>query len=450
MRGKLFLAFFVIVLTALVSNLIFARFVFKDFDEYLGGIREDHVYWVISSVEGSFKDGKWQKSALSDSLHWAMMLGLDAEVRDLDDNIITNSRQVFDELSPSMKRRMHTMSHPNEPKGQFDEYPLFANGEEVGILYVRDVGQEDLRSKKDAIFKKRSGRDFLIISFAIAGSVALMLSVFFSILLARPVRRLKQASEEVAEGNLSVRVKTGAKDEIGVLSETFNRMVETLEKDELLRKHLSSNIAHELRTPLTIMKGNVEAMLDGVLPNDREGLENIRIEVERLIGLVEGIEDFTKAEASFFKKAEYEEINLRDFLMGVSASMRPLFVGKGLYINVVEGDEFIVKTDPSKLEKALRNVLSNALRHTTEGGAAISYFAESGSFVVVVKDTGEGIDEAELPKVFERFYKGLGSDGRGLGLAIVKELVEVMSGRVEIESQKGRGTTLTIRLPIFA
>jgi signal transduction histidine kinase len=449
MRTKLFLAFFAVILIALVSNLIFESLVLRDFEEYVLSQREDRLYWVLASTEGSFVDGAWDMDALRKNMHWAMMLGFDIEVRDASDNTVLASRDVVKSLSEAMRRRMEAIVELYSPRGEFESYPLFMGGEEIGSLRARGLKRVSLLSEKEEVFERR-GRDFLIISFLIAGGGAVFLSVVFSMFLTGPIRRLKKAAQQVADGDLSVRVKSGSEDEIGRLTRSFNHMVESLEREETLRKHLTSNIAHELRTPLAIMKGNFEAISDGVKDPDVETLNALASEVERLITLVEGIEDITKAEASFFEKAEYLSVDVKELIDSILQGIRPLFQERGLSVEVVHEMPFSVKTDPEKLEIILRNIINNALKHTGGGSVTVDYgIADPGTenFFVSVKDTGGGIEEKDLQLVFNRFYRGEGSTGIGLGLAIARELAEVMGGTVTVESVPGRGSTFTVILP---
>jgi signal transduction histidine kinase len=449
MRTKLFLAFFAVILIALVSNLIFESLVLRDFEEYVLSQREDRLYWVLASTEGSFVDGAWDMDALRKNMHWAMMLGFDIEVRDASDNTVLASRDVVKSLSEAMRRRMEAIVELDSPRGEFESYPLFMGGEEIGSLRARGLKRVSLLSEKEEVFERR-GRDFLIISFLIAGGGAVFLSVVFSMFLTGPIRRLKKAAQQVADGDLSVRVKSGSEDEIGRLTRSFNHMVESLEREETLRKHLTSNIAHELRTPLAIMKGNFEAISDGVKDPDVETLNALASEVERLITLVEGIEDITKAEASFFEKAEYLSVDVKELIDSILQGIRPLFQERGLSVEVVHEGPFSVKTDPEKLEIILRNIINNALKHTGGGRVTVDYgIADPGTenFFVSVKDTGGGIEEKDLQLVFNRFYRGEGSTGIGLGLAIARELAEVMGGTVTVESVPGRGSAFTVILP---
>jgi two-component system sensor histidine kinase BaeS len=446
MRTRLFLAFFAVILMALVSNFIFEHLIIRDFEEYALGAQEDHLYWVLASVEGSHEGGEWDMGSLRRNMHWAMMLGYDVEVLDMEGKSLLASMDLVASLTPSMRRRMEAIVELESPEGEFEPYPLFIGGKHIGSLMVRRLSPVSILKEKEAMFKRR-GRDFLVISFLIAGGGAVFLSLVFSLFLTGPIRRLQQAAEAVASGDLSVRVRKGSGDEIGRLNEAFNHMVETLEREESLRKRLTSNIAHELRTPLAVMKANFEAVADGVMECSRETLDGLGSEVERLISLVEGIEDITKAEESFFERVERTEVDVRLLVEGILQGMSAMFREKGLDIAMANEVPLTVATDPEKLEIILRNIISNSLKHTEKGSVRIGYGLMGGLFFVEVRDTGRGIPEEQQGLVFKRFYKGEDSTGIGLGLAIAKELVDIMGGTIEVESTVGEGSTFRVTLP---
>lgn len=447
MRTKLFLAFFAVIITALVSNLLFEDFISKDFEDYISGTKEDKLYWILASVEGSFSDGRWDMKELHAAIHWAVMLGFDITITDIAGKTVVTSGEVIGMLSPSMKKRMEAIVDVRSARGMYEPYPLYLEGKEIGTMFVRQMKRVGSISEKETTFKKR-GREFLITSFVIAGGGAIFLAVFFSLFLSRPLNRMKEAVESLARGDFSVRVSSGSKkDEVGRLAESFNFMAEALQREEALRKHLTSNIAHELRTPLAVMKANVEAMADGIVKSPEEGLENIRMEVERLIGLVEGIEDITKAEASFFAAKKYAVISLPEFLSRVTAKLMPLALEKGLGITIVTDRKAMVFSDPDKIERIIQNILTNSIKNTESGGIWIDYGTEGEMFFMEIRDSGAGIPEDKIDMVFRRFYRGEDSKGIGLGLAIVKELVDVMGGRVDLKSKVGEGTTFRVWLP---
>jgi two-component system sensor histidine kinase BaeS len=453
MRTKLFSAFILIILLALLSNVIFERFIIGDFNDFLKGTEEDHIYWVMASIEGSFKKDEFDRVLLKEAIHWGLMLGFETYLEDTSGNRVLSSTEVLFSLNPNMLNRMNSLLKLPSGTGEFTWYPLYVEGKEIGKLYIRPLERLGLTPLKEEVFRKR-GREFLVISFLIAGGGALFLAVLFAIFLSTPIRRLTIAAENIAKGDFSVQGPAQHKirlfkykDEIDRLTENFNYMAEALRKEDTIRKHLTSNVIHELRTPLTIIRGNLEAIEDGVITDTQAVISNVNSEIQRLISLVEGIEDVTKAEASFFKKGTLEEVNLKGFIESIVQGMKKIVEEKGLFIKT-GGPSIVVKTYPEKLHIILKNLLTNAYKFTSIGGVTINWdkYKRDGStgFYVSIEDTGKGITKEELSRVFERFYKAKDSNGRGLGLAIVKELTEVMGGEVEVESTPNQGSRFTL------
>lgn len=447
MRTKLLLAFIIIILFAILSNVVFERLIISDFNDYLSRTEEDYIYWVMASVEASYNGGEWDRTVLGEALHWGLMLGFESYVEGASGRTVSSSTEAMYSKKPAMMNKMNSYWDLPSGVGEFIWYPLYAEGEEIGKLHVRPIDKLGSVKLKEEIFRER-GREFLIISFLIAGVGALFLSVLFTIFISNPIRRLTLSAEKIAKRDFTVQspVREGRlKDEIDRLTETFNFMAEALRREDSLRKHLTSNIAHELRTPLTIIKGNLEGIEDGIISDPDMVMKSINSEIERIISLVEGIEDITSAEASFFKKGVKEEIDLSDFVESVASGMRKMAEEKGLYLKT-EGPPLTVKTYPEKLHIILKNLISNACKFTDRGGITIkwdSYNDETG-FYISVSDTGKGIVTGEHTKVFERFYKEAESGGKGLGLAIVKEVAGIMGGRVELESFPEEGTKFSV------
>lgn len=449
MRTKLFLAFIFIILLALLSNIVFERLIIRDFNDFVSGNKEDHIYWVMASVEGSYRDGKWERQLLTEALHWGMMLGFESYIEDRSGAKILSSSEIYTEMNRNMLNRMDSLLKLPSGVGGFTWYPLYVKGEEIGNLQVRPIERRGSIPLREEIFRKR-GREFLVTSFLIAFAGALALAVLLTIFLSNPVRRLTKSAEKIAKGDFSEpgpRVHKKFKDEIDRLTETFNYMSEALKREDALRRHLTSNIAHELRTPLTVIKGNLEAVEDGIMADPHAVMKNITAEIERLIALVEGIEDITRAEASFFKKGSVEKIDLKEFIEGIAEGMKNILKDKGLYLRT-EGPSALLNTYPEKLHIILKNLLTNAYKYTESGGVTIKWgesdLATGEGFYITVEDTGTGIDASELSKIFDRFYKGENSGGKGLGLAIVKELTEVIGGKIEVQSSMDKGTRFTL------
>lgn len=452
MKTKIFLAFITVILAALLSNLIFEWLIIRDFDNYIGGVKEDQLYWVMASVEGSHNDGRWDKQALSEAIHWAMMFGLDIKVLDEQGHEVITSEEMMQSISKSMKHQMEGSFNIHRTEGAFSEHTLSMHGKKIGTFLYRPFQKAGLK-EKESVFKNRT-KYFLLVSFLIAGSGSLLIAMLLSQYLTGPLSSLKAAAEKIAKRDFNVEITSKSTDEVGKLSEAFRIMAESLQREEDLRKRLMSNIAHELRTPLTIMKANAEAIADGIITDRETGLENIRNEIEGLIKLVSGIEDITMAEASFFSGADKTEISLREFIYGIALEMTPLFENKGLRVDVADGDGPRVFTDIEKLERIVRNLLSNSLKFTDKGGVTISCGADSETFFIKISDSGKGIPEDRIPYIFNRFYRvderssHKDGGGLGLGLAIVKELTDVMDGSIEVSSIPGTGTDFRLSFPM--
>lgn len=448
MRTKLFIAFIIIIASILLSTIVFEGLILIDFDNYAAGVKEDQVHWIIASIEGSYMDGKWDTQMLSESIHWAMMMGLDIKIIDSGGMEIVPAHNVMESLSPGMMRRMADLFRIDMTSDRkYDEFSINSDGTRIATLLARSFQKKEL-AEKESIFKGRVAH-FLYVYLMIAGLGSVLIGLLLSQYLSKPLLLLKKASEKIASGDFAVQISSVSYDEVGDLARTFNKMADSLQREERLRKHLMSNIAHELRTPLTIMKTHVEAMTDGIVSDTQKGLGNIDNEIERLIALVKGIEDITAAEASFFAKGETTKINLKELIVGIRDDLLPSFQKHGLYLKLVQESDQTVTTDVDKLERIMRNILSNALKYTDSGGVSIDYGSDAKGLFIEIQDTGRGIPEKDLPFIFTRFYRSeeARAEGLGLGLAIVKELVEVMGGEITVSSKIGKGSCFRISLP---
>jgi two-component system sensor histidine kinase BaeS len=445
MKTRIFLAFMAVILCALASNFIFESLILKDFDDYAQSVKEDNFYWIASSIEESYSEKGWNMPALSEAIHWAMMLGIDIKITDVNGKLITTSKDVMHSLPGSMKERMQGMTHLHGDDRLAESYPIYSGKEKIGTITARPYHREEI-AQKEFVFKKRV-KHFQYISLAIAAAGAFLLAIALSRYISKPVINLRIAAETISSGEFNVSVKTDGKGDIGKLADTFNKMAGSLKREAALRKRLMSNVAHELRTPLTVIRTHIEAVEDGVIESSR-GIDKIKDETNRLIELINGIEDITAAEASFFSNKESMSFNLQDFLKGIAEDMRHAFLEKGLSLKLADKGDVIVNTDSDKLEKIVRNIIINAAKFTDDGGAFIDYGVKDNDFYIAITDTGRGIADEELPLIFNRFYRAAGNNSRGLGLglAIVKELLSVMGGRIEASSSN-KGSAFTIYLP---
>lgn len=281
------------------------------------------------------------------------------------------------------------------------------------------------------------------------------LSLFLAQRIVKPIRELTRAARYMAEGDWTHRAIQRNDDEIGQLAETFNAMVLELSKREKLKDDFISSISHELRTPLTSIKGWSETLKESEPTEDNEevklGLNIISKETERLSGLVEDLLDFSKLSARTMEL--HREV--LDFNSPVKETVNQLAVREEhtrVRILATYGKSpIVVRGDANRLKQVIINLIDNALKFTPAGGTIrVATTIEQDSALLTVADTGCGIEAEDLPHVTEKFYKArTGQGGSGLGLAICKEIIELHDGQLMIDSERGAGTIVTIRVPLM-
>lgn len=294
-------------------------------------------------------------------------------------------------------------------------------------------------------------------SILLGGLVATAIAVILGTLLFRqmtaPLKELTRATEKIARGNLKQRVRVRSKDELGKLGEAFNRMAASLERSEELRRNMIADISHELRTPLTIMRGDLEALLDGVYEPTQESISAIHEETLLLSRLVDDLHELSLAESGelHIEKGPTDLIKLID---RVTVNIKPKLEGRKIKLQVKIPPNLPQLTiDADRVEQVLFNLLSNAERYTPRGGKITLSVKERETEVQIsVSNTGSGIAPEDLPHIFERFYRGdksrsRASGGAGLGLAIAKQLVEAHGGRIWAESEPDQEAVFTFALP---
>jgi two-component system sensor histidine kinase BaeS len=276
---------------------------------------------------------------------------------------------------------------------------------------------------------------------------ALALAVGLSFLMMKrvldPLMQMSKITERIASGDYSARVPVKSGDEVGQLAGAFNRMAESLEKIEQLRKTMMIDVAHELRTPLTNINGYLEALTDGVVSPSKETLELLHEETLRLVRLVEDILRLAKADAAT-ASLQKKQIKLTDLITQMLNSFRSQLEAKEIRVETqwVEAANK-VWADPSQLSQVVHNLLENAWQYTQKGGTVrVSMKRLPAAIRVDFANSSRELAETDIPFIFERFYRGEKSrsrehGGAGIGLAIVKELIGAHHGEVGAEISQG-------------
>lgn len=296
-----------------------------------------------------------------------------------------------------------------------------------------------------------------------AGAIAVALGAFITAAITDRLARLRRTTQAIQSGDLSARAEIGGNDEIALLAGSFNQMAQQLQQADqkqkeldALRRDLVAWAGHDLRTPLSSIRLLVEALADGVVSDPQMAqsyLEQTRKNVSTLSLLVDDLFQISQLDAGGVP-LNIETASLGDLISDTLESFRELAAQKGVSLSGAAGPGVDpLRIDVLWLGRALNNLVSNAIRHTPAGGSVTVTARLSASQVLIeVQDSGEGIAAADLPHIFERFYRGeksrsRASGGAGLGLAITRGIIEAHGGVITAESQPGHGACFICRLP---
>jgi two-component system, OmpR family, sensor histidine kinase BaeS len=289
-----------------------------------------------------------------------------------------------------------------------------------------------------------------MIIFLVSAGLALPLSKR----LLRPVRQLGEASNLLAAGHYASRVPVTSRDELGHLAEDFNTLARTLEKNEQARRSWLADISHELRTPLAILRGEIEAIEDGLRQPTAEAIRSLHGEVMRLGRLVDDLQQLSLSDlgALTYRKKELELVPL---LTDVIDSYRPELARNGLHLQVeLPRRSITIFADSERLRQLFSNLLENALKYTDRGGQVEVCLAAVGDQAKIdIRDSAPSVATEDLQRLFERFYRVEGSrnrasGGAGLGLAICRNIVEAHDGSISARPSPLGGLWLEVRLPL--
>ncbi len=321
--------------------------------------------------------------------------------------------------------------------------PIVSSGARIGTFRVADP----LTSVDQALQSLRN-------RFIAVGLGALVLSVVIAIWLAnlitRPLRRMAAVASAVDSGDLSHRIDYGGDDEVGVLAEAFNHMLDRLEEGFRLQRDFVSDASHELRSPLTVLRGRIEQLAERA--GDREAIaaeaDELMREVRRMERLTDDMLTLAKAERGGL--VQRRRVPIDDFVEDFRRDL-PLLGPRHYSVeSSVHGD---LEADPDRLAQVLRNLVTNAVRHTSEDGhIEITVGSENGAAVFAVSDDGTGIEPDQLGRIFDRFHRtdegrSRAEGGSGLGLAIARAIVEAHGGSIAAESPPGDGATVRFSIP---
>jgi two-component system sensor histidine kinase BaeS len=427
------------------------------FADYVRERQESELEEYSTDLENLYQqNGTWEENSQAIQRVGRNALQQSVIVRIFDeDGQLLWSPSASEEEDAKNKVQDHLLHMEQMVGGMESDYvqsrsPLYDGTEEIGMMEIQSVGPYAY-TEHDALFISDMESKLVLVAF-----FSLLIPLFFALLVAKklssPIVTINDFTKEIAKGrysSLSLE-ETGIR-EIDDLLVSVNDLSLQLQHQQKIRNRLSSDIAHEIRTPLTTLKGNIEAMIDGVWEISEERLYRCYEEVSRitrLIGEIDRINELESQESQLQKTT----FDLTELAQQIVDNFQPMLVENKLNCSV-SGDRVFISADRDKIHQVLTNLLANAIKFTPSGGRIDLYVSQSkGTTSFRIIDNGQGIPPDEVGQIFERFYMAEPSrnsklGGQGIGLSIVKGIVNAHQGTISVDSIYGKGTTFTINLP---
>jgi two-component system sensor histidine kinase BaeS len=328
--------------------------------------------------------------------------------------------------------------------------PVVVEGRVVGALRVAPLPK--LADDRDLAFQRQQLAGTLALAAALLVG-ALLASLFAARAVLAPLRRLSNGVRALAAGDLAARSPVATRDEVGELSEDFNRMAESLQRQQGVQRQWMAEISHELRTPLAVLRGELAALEDGVRPLDRAALASLSAECGRLSRLVDDLYDLSVADAGGLRY-RFEPTDLVELVRDAADPARPALASAGLTLTLDLPDRpCLAAADPRRLRQLVDNLLGNAARYTDAPGRVLVVLrARDDGFELRVEDTAPGVPEAALPRLFDPLFRVEASrarhaGGAGLGLAIAARIAQAHHGRIAASHSPLGGLGVALWLP---
>ncbi|QCR35319.1 two-component system sensor histidine kinase BaeS [Nissabacter sp. SGAir0207] len=447
--GKLFLAIFATCMLVLITMHWGVRMSFEHgFIDYIRHGNEQRIEMIGDALEDQYQEhGSWAFLRKDNKIIYQLLHTF--ETNDDNPRLPPHGWRTQFWVLDEHNRPLVGPRVPVPPEGT--HRPIVVNGTRVGTLVSSPV--ERLTRNTDISFDRQQRRTSWMI-VALSALLAAAATWLLSRGMLAPVKRLVSATHRLAAGDFATRVEVDSQDELGKLAQDFNQLATTLEKNEQMRRAFMADISHELRTPLAVLRGEMEAMQDGVRRLSPEALLSLQAEVATLTKLVDDLHQLSLSDAGAlaYRKERIDAIHLVQL---AEAVFRERFHGKQLTISSELPPQALIFGDPDRLTQLFNNLLENSLRYTDAGGKLLIHGKKQDKqLLLYFEDSAPGLSDEQLGRIFERFYRTEGSrnrasGGSGLGLAICQNIVEAHGGAIGAEHSPLGGIRLLVRLPLL-
>ncbi len=456
LRTKLSLSYLSVVLICVfIISILSNIFLEKHFKDYVIENQDRKNNEVVSLISQQYStDREWNADVIENIGVNALEQGMIIKVMESSGKMIWDATVHNNGMCQQMITHMaqNMSSRYSNWKGGYVEnkYAVTYELNQVGTVEIGYYGPYYFNDTDLAFINTLNNLLMIVGIFSLF--LSLLIGTLMARWLARPISRVISTAQMIAKGYFGDRstVKSSTK-EIYQLTETVNNLAETLEKQEILRKRLTADVAHELRTPLATLQSHMEAMIDGIWEPDTERLTSCHEEILRIKRMVGDLEKLARyeGESLILDRTVFDVSELIGHLM---RNFETDFVNKGISLTF-NGRKEIITADRDKISQVLVNLLSNALKYTPEGGKVEIAVKDGEETVeIIIKDNGNGIPAEDIPNIFERFYRADKSrnkltGGAGIGLTIARAIVEAHKGKLEVRSKINEGSEFIVALP---
>lgn len=441
-----------IALISLAANILINR----QFEKYVENQQKEFADGLAEGLSDQYdaENGTWNLDyihgfgmyALNDGYIIKLYDAKEQVVWDAENHDMTLCHQIMNSISQKMQEKQP------EANGNFTStrYELEQSGSRIGFA--------DISYYSPYYYNENAFHfvDFLNRALLVIGIASVLGAIIAGILLAkkisRPIAEATEVTRKISDGNYEIRLQsnTGTK-ELQELTQSVNHMADSLSRQEILRKRLTTDVAHELRTPIANVSAHLEALIEGVWEPTPQRLQNCYDELTRISDIVSDLERLRQIESENLILNK-KPVNLLALARTVRGSFESEFEKKHLNC-MVEGSAVIVTGDEIRLHQVISNLLSNAVKYSAEGGEITIQIKDSGEYgIIIASDKGIGIPKKDLPLIFERFYRtdrsrNRKTGGAGIGLTITKAIVQAHGGTITAESEAGCGSRFIVTLP---
>lgn len=473
-RVKLFLTFLLTTLVVVAGMYAFMLgSLDRGFTAYIESRQKEKVTWLTDSLSEYYANDPGWKKLTGNKQKWMELIwqGNEHRVRRLKpwiNEALNEPADVWppklpENYAPGLFRSLELsimlldqdkkiIFGRRETLQELELHPIHHQGQTVGFLGLMPVKR--VNHSVELQFMERQTQSFIVIAFfmvLLSAGLALLLAYT----LGGPLKRIAAAAKALAVGRYDFRLPVETSDELGQLALNFNDMAAALEQSEQARRRWVADISHELRTPLAILRGELEALQDGIRPLSREAVDSLFGDVMRLNRLTDDLYQLSLSDlgALSYRKIEVDPVEiLEEDLAALAAE----FDSHSLQIDLVNNlpGRIKIHADPDRLSQLYRNLLKNSSNYTDTGGRLeITVFQQSGKLVIIFADSAPGVPEQEIGHLFERFYRVEQSrnrhhGGAGLGLAICSNIVQAHGGAIHAENSALGGLAIHIQLPV--